>query len=305
MKIQRLFIKILTIAAVIFIYQTSTAQQSPMFSQNMYNPLGVNAAYAGTKEGFVFVGMGRMQWLGVEDSPKTETLSLHGPIFENMGLGLTLTNDVIGPIQQTMAYVNYSYQVDISFETRLSFGIRAGFNLMNIDWTKKDAFDPGDPQIYSLDNQFFPNVGVGLYYYSYDGYIGISAPRLLEPKLDPNSIGRAQLVRDYYLMGGYIFDLDEVMKIKPAFIIRYLPNAPLSIDISTNVYYERWGFGVGYRYQDAITGLFQLFLTQQFSVGYSYDYTLTELRHDSWGSHEIMFRYDFSKNERCRPAKYF
>ena len=281
------------------------AQQSSLFSQNMYNPLRINSAYAGTKEGFVLVGMGRMQWLGVEDSPNTATLSLHGPIFENMGLGMTLTHDVIGPVEQTIATINYSYQIDVTFDSRLSFGINAGFSLMNMDLTKKDAYDPGDPQIYSLDNQFFPNVGVGIYYYSYDGYIGLSAPRLLEPKLDPNIIGRAELVRDYYLMGGYIFDLDEIIKIKPAFMLRYTQNAPLSIDISTNIYYERWGFGVGYRYQDALNLFFQLFLTRQFSIGYSYDYTLSELRHDSWGSHEIMFRYDFSKYERCRPAKFF
>jgi len=281
------------------------AQQSALFSQNMYNPLRINSAYAGTKEGFVLVGMGRMQWLGVEDSPNTATLSLHGPIFENMGLGLTLTHDVIGPVEQTIATINYAYQIDVTFDSRLSFGINAGFSLMNMDLTKKDAYDQGDPQIYAISNQFYPNVGVGIYYYSYDGYIGISAPRLLEPKLNPNILGRANLVRDYYLMGGYIFDLDEIIKIKPAFLVRYTKNAPLSIDLSTNIYYERWGFGVGYRYQDALNLFFQLFLTRQFSIGYSYDYTLSELRHDSWGSHEIMFRYDFSKNERCRPAKFF
>ncbi len=281
------------------------AQQTALFSQNMYNPLRINSAYAGTKEGFVLVGMGRMQWLGVEDSPNTATLSIHGPIFENMGLGLSLTQDNIGFMEQTNAKISYSYQIDVTFDSRLSFGINAGFSLMNIDFTKKDAYDPGDPQIYALDNQFYPNVGVGIYYYSYDGYIGLSAPRLLEPKLDPNIIGRAKLVRDYYLVGGYIFDLDEIIKIKPAFMLRYTKNAPLSIDISTNIYYERWGFGVGYRYQDALNLFFQLFLTRQFSIGYSYDYTLSELRHDSWGSHEIMFRYDFSKYERCRPAKFF
>ncbi len=282
-----------------------TAQQSPMFSQNMYNPLRINPAYAGTKEGFILVGMGRMQWLGVEDSPKTATLSLHGPIFENMGLGLSLTNDVIGPVQTTDAYLSYAYQVDVSFDTRLSFGISAGFKLMNLDLTKKPAYNPSDPQIYALNNQFFPNVGVGIFFYSYNGYIGVSVPRILEQKIDPNSVGSAKIVRDYYLTGGYVFDLDEVVKIKPAFTVRYTLNAPLSIDLSTNIYYTRWGFGVGYRYQDAITGLFQLFLTREFSVGYSYDYTLTELRHDSWGSHEIMFRYDFTKQSRCRPAKYF
>jgi type IX secretion system PorP/SprF family membrane protein len=151
-----------------------------------------------------------------------------------------------------------------------------------------------------------PNAGVGLYFYTYNYYIGISAPRLLEQNFSPQATGQALLVRHYFFMTGYVFDLDEVVKVKPSIVFKYTPNAPMSFDFSMNLYHERWGIGFSYRHEDAIVGLFQLFLTQQFSLGYAYDYTLSDLRHESSGSHELMLRYDFSKRtDRCRPVKYF
>ncbi len=281
-------------------------QQDVQYSQYMYNPIEINPAYAGTKEGFIMTGMVRMQWVGIHDAPRTQSFSLHSPVHKNMGLGFTATNDKNGPLSQTMFYWDYSYQIDIGFDSRLSFGLNAGFHILNLDLSGKEAYNPNDPDIYNINNRFAPNVGVGLYFYTYNYYIGISAPRLMEQNFSPQATGKAMLVRHYFFMSGYVFDLDEIVKIKPSILFKYTPNAPLTFDFSMNMYYERWGFGLSYRHEDAFVGLLQLFLTQQLSFGYSYDYTLSDLRHESSGSHEFMFRYDFSKRtDRCRPVKYF
>jgi len=291
---------------LIFTGVSGSAQQDPQFSQYMYNPIDINPAYAGTKEGFIMTGMVRMQWVGIQDAPKTQTFSIHSPIFKNMGLGFTATNDQIGPLGQTMFYWDYSYQIDIGFDSRLSFGLNAGFHIINLDLSEKDIYQPNDPEVYNINNRFLPNMGVGMYFYTYNYYIGISAPRLLEQNYSPQATGQGLLVRHYFFMSGYVFDLDEVVKVKPSIVFKYTPHAPLSFDFSMNLYHERWGLGFSYRHEDAVVGLFQLFLSQQLSIGYSYDYTLSDLRHDSSGSHELMFRYDFSKRtDRCRPVKYF
>jgi type IX secretion system PorP/SprF family membrane protein len=223
-----------------------------------------------------------------------------------MGLGFTATNDQIGPFSQTLFYWDYSYQIDIDFDTRLSFGLNAGFHIVNLDLTSIDTYHQNDPEVYNLNNRFLPNAGVGLYLYNYNYYLGISAPRLLEQNFSPQSTGQALLVRHYFFMAGYVFDLDEIVKVKPSIVFKYTPNAPLSFDFTMNMYHERWGLGFSYRHEDAVVGLFQLFLTQQLSLGYAYDYTLSDLRHESSGSHELMLRYDFSKHtDRCRPVKYF
>ena len=286
--------------------KTTKAQQDPQFSQYMYNPMDINPAYAGTKDGFVMTGLARLQWMGIEDAPRTQAFSLHSPILKNMGLGFTAKNDAAGPLQQTMFYWDYSYQIDMGLDARLSFGLKAGFHVINLDLTGIEAYDQNDPNIYNLNNRFIPNVGFGLYYYSYNFYMGVSAPRLLEQGMNPQLVGQALLVRHFFFTTGYVIDLDEVVKVKPSFMVKYTKNAPPAFDFSANIYYTRVGFGVSYRYDDAIIGMFQLFVNQQLSIGYSYDYTLSDLRHESSGSHELMFRYDFSKRtERCRPAKYF
>ncbi len=296
---------IFLVFALLFVSEIQ-AQQDPQFSNYMYNPMDINPAYAGTKEGFVMTGLARLQWVGIEDAPRTQAFSMHSPVLKNMGLGFTAKNDVAGPLKQTMFYWDYSYQIDMGMDARLSFGLKAGFHIVNLDLTSIEAYDQNDPNIYNLNNRFIPNVGVGLYYYSYNFYMGVSAPRLLEQGMNPQLVGQALLVRHYFFTTGYVIDLDEVVKIKPSFMVKYTENAPPSFDFSANIYYTRVGFGVSYRYDDAIIGMFQLFVNQQLSIGYSYDYTLSGLRHESSGSHEFIFRYDFSKRtERCRPAKYF
>ncbi len=302
---RKIYQKISVIVFILTINQLH-CQQDPQFSQYMYNPIEINPAYAGTKEGFVMTGIARMQWLGVEDAPQTQSFAIHSPVHKNMGLGFTATNDKAGPLSQTMFYWDYSYQIDVGFDSRLSFGLKAGFHILNLDLNAIDAYHGNDPEIYNINNNFIPNAGVGIYFYTYNYYLGISAPRLLEQNFSPNASGQALLVNHYFFIGGYVFDLDEIVKIKPSFIIKFTPDAPMTFDFSTNIYYERWGFGFSYRHEDAVVGLFQLFLSPQLSFGYSYDYTLSDLRHESSGSHEFMFRYDFSKRtSRCRPVKYF
>ncbi len=291
---------------IISFFSKSYAQQDVQFSEYMYNPIAINPAYAGTKEGFIMTGMVRMQWVGIKNAPKSQSFSLHSPIFKNMGLGFSAINDNTGPLNQTLFYWDYSYQIDIDFDSRLSFGLSGGFHILNLDLTGRDAYHANDPEIYNLNNRFLPNAGVGVYFYTYNYYLGISAPRLLEQNYSNTSTGEAMLRKSYFFTTGYVFDLDEVVKVKPSILFKYMHNIPLSFDFSMNLYHERWGVGLSYRHEDAIIGLFQLFVNQQLSIGYSYDYTLSDLRHDSSGSHELMLRYDFSKRtDRCRPVKYF
>ena len=297
---------LILVIIILNIFIKTYGQQDVQFSEYMYNPIAINPAYAGTKEGFIMTGMVRMQWVGINDAPKSQAFSLHSPIFKNMGLGFTATNDKAGPLQQTLFYWDYSYQIDVGFDSRLSFGLNAGFHLLNLDLTGRNPYHQNDPEVYNINNRFLPNAGVGIYFYTYNYYIGLSAPRLLDQNFSATSTGQALLVRHYFFMAGYVFDLDEVVKVKPSLVFKYTPNAPLSFDFSMNLYHERWGIGFSYRHEDAVIGMFQLFLSQQLSVGYSYDYTLSDLRHDSSGSHELMLRYDFSKRtDRCRPVKYF
>ena len=284
--------------SVVLLNLESFAQQDPMYTQYMYNPLSVNPGYAGSREALSIVGILREQWVGIDGAPSTQSLNLHSPIFnDNMGLGLSVINDKIGPIHQTMLFADYSYSIQTTYNAKLSFGLKAGVNIFQADLLSLTPDQGGDPAMYNIDNKLLPNIGVGVFYYSDKGYVGLSAPKLLEQMLyeyNTSVVTENKERRHYFVIGGYVFDLSEQVKFKPAFLLKAVVGAPISIDLSANfLFRDKLGVGVAHRLDDSFSGLLQYYVTPQFRIGYAYDFTLTELRNYNSGSHELMLGYDF------------
>ena len=309
---KRIKISILVIIISVFSFQ-GKAQQDPMYTQYMYNTLSVNPAYAGSRNALSITGLLREQWIGIDGAPSTQTLTVHSPVYnDNMGLGLSVINDVAGPVHQTMLYADYSYSIQTTNNAKLAFGLKAGVNVFQADLLSLHPEKGGDPAIYNISNRLLPNVGVGLYYYSDKGYLGISAPKLLEQTIDEyESLSEAynnKERRHYFLIGGYVFDLSENVKFKPSFLLKAVVGAPVSIDLSGNFFFnDKLGVGLAHRLDDSFSGLLQYYITPQFRIGYAYDFTITELRHYNSGSHELMLGYDFifMENTRIRSPRFF
>jgi len=239
-------------------------------------------------------------------------LTLHSPIYsDNMGLGLSVVNDRVGPIHQTMLFADYSYSIQTTANAKLAFGLKAGVNILQADLLALHSNNPSDPAIYNADNKLLPNVGVGVYYYSDKGYIGLSVPKLLQQSIQSYSNGTIEENverRHYFLIGGYVFDLSESIKFKPSFLVKAVQGAPLSVDLSGNFFFnDKFGIGLAHRLDDSFSGLLQYYFTPQFRVGYAYDFTMTELRHYNSGSHELMLGYDFNfvDDTRIRSPRFF
>jgi len=304
--------KVLFLIVLALITVNAFAQQDPMYTQYMYNTLSVNPGYAGSRDALSITGLIREQWVGIDGAPSTQSLTLHSPIYnDNMGLGLSVVNDRVGPIHQTMLFADYSYSIQTTANAKLAFGLKAGVNILQADLLALHANNPGDPAIYNADNKLLPNVGVGVYYYSDKGYIGLSAPKLLQQTIQSYNNGTVQENierRHYFLIGGYVFDLSENIKFKPSFLVKAVQGAPLSVDLSGNFFFnEKLGIGLAHRLDDSFSGLLQYYFTPQFRVGYAYDFTMTELRHYNSGSHELMLGYDFNfvDDTRIRSPRFF
>lgn len=298
--------------SVVLLNLESFAQQDPMYTQYMYNPLSVNPGYAGSREALSIVGILREQWVGIDGAPSTQSLNLHSPIFnDNMGLGLSVINDKIGPIHQTMLFADYSYSIQTTDNAKLSFGLKAGVNIFQADLLSLTPDQGGDPAMYNIDNKLLPNIGVGVFYYSDKGYVGLSAPKLLEQMLyeyNTSVVTENKERRHYFVIGGYVFDLSEQVKFKPAFLLKAVVGAPISIDLSANfLFRDKLGVGVAHRLDDSFSGLLQYYVTPQFRIGYAYDFTLTELRNYNSGSHELMLGYDFrfARYNRIHSPRFF
>ena len=296
---------------IMFVSFVSFAQQDAQFTQYMYNTININPAYAGSRGALSIFGLYRTQWVGLDGAPETSSFSANTPINNsNLGIGLSLVNDKIGPTNENTFSVDLSYTVQTSADFKLSFGIKGSANLFNLDISKLNPEDQGDPQFQDLDNKFSPNVGAGVYWHSDKAYIGLSVPNFIETnRYDDNDIAIYKDKINYYLMGGYVFDLDEYqyIKFKPAVLAKVVEGAPLQVDISANfMFVDKFVLGVAYRCSASVSAMAGFQITDGLYIGYGYDRETTNLNNYNSGSHEIFIRYEFiKKNNKITSPRFF
>ncbi|MBS7253611.1 PorP/SprF family type IX secretion system membrane protein [Flavobacterium branchiicola] len=286
------------------------AQQDSQYTQYMYNPSLINPAYAGSRDVMSIFGLYRAQWIGLEGAPKTGAVSMHTPIENsNLGMGVSIFNDRIGPSDETNLSADLSYTIDVSYRYKLAFGVKGSINLLNVDYTKLDMFDPSDPRFQNnVENKFAPNVGTGIYLYSDKTYFGLSAPTLLQTKNYDRSTTYVNTQNiHYYLMAGHVFDLDYNLKFKPSTLVKMTEGAPLQVDLSANfLFNEKFTAGVAYRWSAALSGMVGFQATDGLFIGYAYDAETTKLANYNSGSHEIFLRFElFKKFDKIVTPRFF
>ena len=285
------------------------AQQEAQFTQYMDNTLFVNPAYAGSNGALNATAIHREQWVGIEGRPRSTTFSLHTPLkYESIGVGLTVVNDIIGPINQTMVYGDFSYTLKFKNSPgKLSFGVKGGINILNSRTDQLAVTDPDDPQfMINVQNQINPNFGGGIYYHAPAWFVGVSTPRILEASYDGSSSTAIER-RHFYAIGGAVFDIARQWKLRPTTSVKITNGAPLSIDLSAAaIYNEKMWLGLTHRFGDSFGAFVQYQITPQFKAGIAYDQTLTELASYNVGTYEVLLSYDFYwKDKGVKSPRYF
>ena len=307
--------KIIVVFAFLCLSLISYAQQDSQFTQYMYNTININPAYAGSRESMNIFALHRTQWVGLDGAPVTNTASINTPINgSNVGLGVSIVNDKIGPSDENNIAVDFSYTIHTSDTYKLSFGLKATANLLNIDFTRLNKDDMNDYNFdTNIDNKFSPNIGIGFYLHSDNTYIGISAPNLLETKhfdryagTGSNSHIASEKIH-YYLIAGHVFDLSSEVKFKPSILTKVVQGAPLQLDISGNfLINEKFVAGLAYRWSAAISATVGFQATDSWFIGYGYDLETTKLANYNSGSHEIFLRYElFKKYDKIISPRFF
>ena len=285
------------------------AQQDAQYTQYMYNTMTVNPAYAGSRGNLSAAALYRWQWFGLTGAPETFTLNLHSPIRNsNLGYGVSVVHDNIGNgvIAETNIDAIVSYSIDVSLESKVSFGLKFGGNFLSLDFNQLRNFDLEPVQTDNIDNKFSPNVGFGIYYHTNKFYAGLSAPNLLQTEYfnsaqsDANSVQFLAKERiNFYLITGYVFDLDGNVKFKPALLTKAVGGAPLQVDLSASfLFNDKFSLGAAYRWNAAVSALVGFNISDQFTVGVAYDKETTQLGGARFndGSFELFVRYDLVKS---------
>lgn len=300
----------LIIGICVFFVASVVAQQEPQYTQYMYNPSVINPAYTGSEGYASAFGLSRIQWVGIEGAPQTANIAYQHPFqTKNMALGFNMVNDRIGPTNLNYINIDFAYTLLFKNNTRLAMGLKSGIELLSIDYTRLSIYNPNDPLFQnSLVNQLSPNFGVGTYYYSKKWYVGASVPMLLQTDFyDNTSVSSAKRRQNLYLMGGYVFDMNPMLKFKSAFVSKIVAGAPLQIDLTANfLYNNRFTFGTAYRHSAAISLLVGVNATNQLFIGYGFDMETTKLVKYNGGSHEVFIKYDFRKNaQKIETPRFF
>ncbi len=299
-----LFVSLLTFFMSIILI----GQKEPQYTQYMYNIGSFNPAYVGTVETPEIAGLYRAQWIDVPGAPRTFRFGINIPFTnEKTGLGFNVVNDQLGPATQRYVDIAYSYQVSVSDNTKLSFGLDVGGSFLNVDFTKGDFEIENEPLLVNqTTNKFYPTIGAGTFLYSDDWYLGLSIPNFLTNGIYGEEI--AVLVEDkiqFNFIGGYVFELSSGLKFKPAFMVNYLQGAPVNLNLSTNFLIDDVvTLGASYRLDNAISGLAGFQVSSGMFVGYSYDYNTNGLGEFNNGSHEIILKFYLGKGgNRSRQPK--
>ena len=285
----------------------ATAQQAPMYTHYMNNTLVVNPAYAGSRDALTVTAINRIQWVGFDGSPVTQSITIHSPLAnDHIGLGLSVLNDKIGPTNTTAVAVDYAYRFNLTENSKMSFGLSVGMNVFQANLNTLQL-DLQNDQVFLTDinNRIMPNIGFGAYYSTERFYAGFSVPNLLENSYSEIAqtssstlIGKEQ--RHYFFIAGSMIRLSDNLEFKPTTYIKVTSAAPVEADLTASfVIQKRFLLGAMVRTGDALGALVGFDITDQFHIGYSFDwsYGLQTFRYNQ-GTHEIVLRYDFLLSNR-------
>jgi type IX secretion system PorP/SprF family membrane protein len=298
----------------IFIFMISLvvvkAQQLPQYSNYMINDYVMNPAIGGTNDYFEGKSNNRYQWIGITDAPRTYILSVNGPSKNlKMGLGGILFTDIVGPTRRTGLYGSYAYHLQVADKVKISLGISAGVLQFMVDGSKITLRDPADMVISSgLQSVVIPDFGAGIYAYSTDHkwYVGASVPQILQNRLkffDNSTTSMSKLATHFYASAGYKFSIGENFKIEPSTCIKYVKPAPLQFDLGIRgIYKDKFWIGGAFRYLDAVSAMIGYTMQENITFAYSYDFTTTNIKKYSTGSHELMIGIRFHKQEEKGKA---
>jgi len=285
-------------------------QQDPQYTQYMYNMNIINPAYAGSRENLSFGLLYRNQWTAIDGGPETGTFFGHSPIGNNLGLGLSVIADQIGPVKETNTYVDVSYTLKLGGAHRLAFGVKAGatFHDINLTSSNVSVIDQNDPFFGIGINETTPNFGAGFFYYTDNYYLSLSVPNFLSSvHLDANGNKIGSETQHYFLTGGYVFNVSPNTELKPSFMLKSAFDAPSSFDINLNArFFKKFEIGASYRLDDSFSGLVNFAVTPSIRLGYAYDAISSDIKAYAPASHEVMLLFDLNFPKKVsRSPRYF
>ncbi len=292
--------KVVVISILCLIALKAFSQQDPQYSLYMFNPLGVNPGYAGSREVLNAVLIHRSQWIGLDGAPETQVLSINTPLKnKKMGLGLQIVNDNIGAHTNQTLKATYAYRLKMG-RGKLAFGLSGGIMNYSYDWDKVDYKEAEDAiPTTSAESFMIPSIDFGIYYNTRTFYMGIAAEHLNQATFDISEVQTISTTssetskKGINITGtlGKAFIINDKLVFKTSALTR-LSSGGLSVDLNGSVLIKnKILFGLSLR-QNAIIVMTEINLTKSLKMGVAYDLDASDVSKSTSGSLEIFLGYD-------------
>ena len=271
------------------------AQIDPLYAQYLNNPLVINPAYTGINKEFNASISYRKQWAGFDGAPTTINFTAHSSLFDNkMGVGLIVVQDNIGENKNSILMGTYSYKIEFE-DMFLSFGLQAGMTQYKNDNSALNIAD--EPDDYFPDNESIikPVFGAGLILHNDKLFLGLSVPRMLKVSETYSTSSGSSVEADlytqhFYGMASYIFFINERIRLKPAVLLKYVQDNPLSTDVNAVLNIdERYGIGAFTRNFNTYGLLAQIKFKQSYKFAYAFELPTNKSVGVNFTTHEITF----------------
>src|SRR5210317_1006116 len=277
----------------------SFSQQESYYTLYRYNINVINPAYAGALGKNVFAFTSRRQWSSMQDAPSTLAFSYSSERANNLGLGLSVVADKVFIEQQTLAYVDFSYKLDME-STQLYLGLKAGGNFYSADPIALSAYsassDPAQQQL----SRFNPNVGAGALLKGELFWASFSIPRLFNVKRESDNLAVTAKDRMHsYLGGGVDLPIGSGLLVKPSVMLRKVKGLPVTTDFTGMLSWQnQFDVGISYRSSSSFAILSVISLGG-FDIGYAYETsTLSSLSQLNLKTHEIVLRINLGEGDK-------
>lgn len=293
--------KFILYSVVVLVVFHVNAQQEPQFSDYKLNISSFNPAFAGFYDGSAML-IHRTQFVGINGAPKAVNFNLNLPVNETMGVGLNIISQTLGVTDENIITADYSYSIFTSDETMLTFGLKAGVNILNVDYNRLNIGEQDASFANNIDGEISPRIGAGVLYSTPKWFFGLSTPNFLSKNYSAEIQGTATVTKPhFYFMTGYNTYLTDDILFRPSILSKAVVGAPLAIDLALNFdYQDRFRFGVSYRYDAAVSAIAGISISRDIQVGYSYDYLTGALSKLSSGSHQFYIKFTFKKSSELR-----
>ena len=275
------------------------SQQESYYTLYRYNMNVINPAYAGALGKNVFAFTSRRQWSSMQDAPSTLAFSYSSERENNVGLGLSVVSDKVFIEQQTFAYVDFSYKLDME-STQLYLGLKAGGNFYSADPIALSAYsassDPAQQQL----SRFNPNVGAGALLKGELFWASFSIPRLFNVKRESDNLAVTAKDRMHsYLGGGVDLSIGSGLLVKPSVMLRKVKGLPVTTDFTGMLSWQnQFDVGISYRSSSSFA-LLSVISLGGFDIGYAYETpTASSLSQLNLKTHEIVLRINLGEGDQ-------